>query len=96
MNRDTERDPYQTINPHPSPSQANWHRLYEIAPQLRRFYLDAWANYPAPRPIDRDAFVALAACMCDPQRREILRALLFDLLADDIIELMAGAKEVQG
>ena len=93
MNERPERDPFTTVNPYPSKSQANWHRLYDIAPQLRRFYIDTWANLPPPKPTDRDAFVALAACMCDPDRREILRALLFDLLADDIVELLAATQE---
>jgi hypothetical protein len=80
--------PFECNNPQPSPSQAKWHQLYNIAPTLRRFHLDAWKNMPAPKALDREIFVALCACLCDPERREILRALLFDLLNDDIIELL--------
>lgn len=87
------KNPYVSTNPYPSSSQAAWQKLYEVAPSLRRLYLDAWANLPAPKPTDRDTFIALAACFADPERREILRALLFELLADDFVELLTPAKE---
>lgn len=80
--------PYECENPHPSPSQERWHRLYKIAPTLRYYYLDAWNNLPAPQRVDRDEFVSFCASFADPERREILRALIFDLIADDVVELL--------
>lgn len=93
MQSDSEGDPYSTVNPYPSQSQVKWHGLYKLAPELRRLHLDAFANLPPPSPTTRKDFLSLCACFCDPQRREALRALIFDLLADDFIELLQYSRE---
>lgn len=84
---------YNVPNPHASSEQKKWHRLYELVPVLRRICVDPlWNNHP-PRAMDRQAFVSLVACLNDPDYREVLRALLFDLLMNDFIDLITPTDE---
>jgi len=71
---------------------AHWHRwlnLYRIAPILKTLHEHGAVNEkPPPVPMPDASFLKLAACYADPARREALRALNFDLLKDDIIDLL--------
>lgn len=74
--------------PKKSPRFERWQALIEIAPELRKLQRSGPREVPPPNQLSDHLFLALCACLVNPQRREILRALLFDLLQDDVIELL--------
>jgi hypothetical protein len=90
-------DPFPSPNSMPkrSPRWEKWQALLEIAPELRKLQRSGPNEVPPPREISDFLFLGLIACMVDPRKREILRAVLFDLLNDDFIELLM-APEVEG
>lgn len=70
----------------------NWHswvRLYRFAPSLRQLHETILHQKRPPRPLTKGLLLGLAAAFADPEQREILRALILDLLTDDIVELLA-------
>jgi len=64
-----------------------WQRLIALAPQLKAMGWRDEEENPPPYPKTDKAFLALAACFADPSKREALRALVFDLMYDDLKEL---------
>lgn len=66
-----------------------WQRLLQVAPQLKSM-LPMSVNEPVPPfALGRDPFLRLAACFADPVLRETLRALIFDLLENDLREILS-------
>lgn len=65
-----------------------WNDLVEIAPGLA--YLGRFGPNERPVPVRMrdDAFLSFAACFASPNTREILRALILDLLSDDLSALL--------
>ena|SRR6266478_1155832 len=73
---------------HDSPARRRWKRLTEVAPDLARFDMPGWNAGHPPSEFSKSLFVALCACFADPTKREILRDLILDVLADDLRELL--------
>lgn len=67
-----------------------WHDLKRLAPALAKYESRNWRSQRIPRPLSDPLFASLVACLSHREKREILRALLLDLLADDIIEIVVG------
>jgi hypothetical protein len=67
-----------------SPAKKRWEELKKVAPLLAKLERRHWNETPPPRVMNDPMFIALAACFCDPTKREILRTLILDLLADDL------------
>lgn len=76
----------EVITPNPRPWR-EWQRLLSVAPHLKAMYTLDPEEFPPPRPTSDAAFVALVACLADPGKREIIRALVFDVMYDDLKEL---------
>lgn len=76
----------------PPPTPESWEpfeRLKRLCPSLQKLADNPRYQTPPPRPLERCGFLALAACFADPTKREILRALILELLADDLADLLA-------
>lgn len=71
-----------------SPALKRWRALKEVAPDLARFENRGWNNGAPPSELSKSLYVALCACFAEPTKREILRALILDLLADDLQEIL--------
>lgn len=71
-----------------SPRRRAWLALKHLAPDLWRIDPPGRNETPAPRPLPDDMFIKLIACLADTRKRAILRALLFDLLADDFADMI--------
>ncbi len=70
-----------------------WRRLCNLCPELDTMHVVRHYNQkPPPRPMTFAAFVSLAASFACPVRREILRALIFDLMKPDLLEIMKPKK----
>lgn len=77
------------------PSKTAWAKLLELAPHLRTMNADQWGEQAIPASLGKMLFLSLVACFADKAKREVMRAILFDLLEDDIVDLIAEAgKEV--
>ena len=67
-----------------------WTHLKFRVPLLRRLKDRYYRPGVPPRPVSDGLFLALCASFADPTKREILRGLILDLLADDLAELLSG------
>jgi len=65
-----------------------WLNILEIAPAIESLGPLSINQRIPPEDIDDKTLLSIAACFADPRRREILRALILDLLADDLAEIM--------
>lgn len=65
-----------------------WLNLLEIAPAIELLGPLSVNQRIPPEDTDDKTLLSIAACFADPRRREILRALILDLLADDLAEIM--------
>lgn len=65
-----------------------WQRILRVAPALKGLMPFAWPDAPPPRRTANGTIIALAACFADPVVREALRAIIFDLLEDDLAEVL--------
>lgn len=71
------------------PGWERWAELHRIAPLLEAMHRPrVLTDRPPPTPIEDREFLKLAACWANPSRREALRALMLDLLKDDIADIM--------
>lgn len=73
-----------------SPRQRAWQRLLKVAPNLTRFEPLGSDSTNVPNPLANGLFLALCAAFADPVKRDILRALILDLLADDMADIIVG------
>lgn len=64
--------------------------LYRLAPRLHEVFRRSRSGNAVAFPLSDRMFVSLCACFADPTKRGILRALILDLLADDLAELLAA------
>lgn len=88
-----QRQPYRktpdTLRCFPMPDTwLPWYELYQIAPHLRELYGSSANQRRPPRPLADSTFLSLAACFSDSRKREVLRALIFDLLKEDLREII--------
>lgn len=80
---------YSTTTPPPVPkSWQAWSDLVQQAPGLKQLHRQGVNQTPPPKPMSDLLFVALCAAFADPRKREILRALILDLLSDDLMDLL--------
>lgn len=88
------RPQYANTNEEYWPTRWNaWRRLCNLVPDLDRMrHVRNLNQVPPPRPMTDAAFLAFAACFADPVKREALRTLVFDLLADDLKEIIKASK----
>lgn len=85
---------YHETTPPPIPeSWQPFERLRELSPELAEMTFDARRQMPPPSPLDRQTFLAVCACFSNAPRRAILRALLLELLADDLADLLSSDEE---
>lgn len=84
-----QQKPDDTTPPATPVSWHPWVRLYRIAPFLRWLHETVMYQKRPPRPLSKSLMLSLAAAFADPDQREVLRALILDLLTDDIVELLA-------
>lgn len=74
------------------PAWFEWTRLCKLSPELRQLHDRNSVNQKRPpRPMSDAAFASLAACFADQKKRRILAALLLDVMADDLLELIQAA-----
>lgn len=85
-------DPKPTVIP-VSKRAAVWHAMKEVAPELWTLCNERTIYGPPPRALPDGLFVQLVACLADTKKREILRKLLLDLLADDIVKQVENPYE---
>lgn len=85
----TDRDPW----PRPAPPWIRWNLLCRLTDKLNYVHKRHRSNVTTPFPMFDSAFVALCASFAEPTHRECLRALILDLLADDLAELLTPAQE---
>lgn len=78
--------------PAESKHQIRFNRLCEIAPGLRGVHRRIPRRPIHPYPLSDSLFVSLCAAFGDPQKREILRTLILDLMADDLAALLKDVK----
>lgn len=66
-----------------------WLDLVEVAPPLADLH-DCFTprQQPPPYGMGDRAFLTFVATLSNKRKREIMRALLFDLLRDDVVEMM--------
>lgn len=89
-------EPVHDLNPHHNttddpwipPAWQCWFDLYEIAPDLKSLHPIARNNARPPREMSDLLFLNLCRCFSVKRKREILRALILDLLADDILDIL--------
>lgn len=81
----TDRDPWP---PPPSP-WVRWQLLSRLSPQLNYIHGRRPGRREAPLPLYDGTFVSLCASFAEPSHREALRALILDLLAEDLADLLA-------
>jgi hypothetical protein len=72
---------------------STWNRTCEMCPDLRAMHDIFSREIPPPKPIGDAEFLRLIACLVDPRKRAILRVLLFELLSDDLAELLSDETE---
>lgn len=80
----------------PPPTPPSWEpfeRLKRLSPDLQSLAADCRCQMPPPLPLDRSTFLAMVACFSDPQRRAVLRALILELLAEDLSDLLSPAED---
>lgn len=85
--------PDDTIEPPTPESWEPFERLKRLSMTLRIMTFDPRFQTPPPPRPGRAEFLRLVACFSDPTYREILRALILDLLADDLADLLAEDEE---
>jgi hypothetical protein len=85
---------YDETTPPPIPeSWQSFERLKIFSPDLAEFTFDPRCQAPPPPPLDRQTFLAVCACFAEPRRRAILRALILELLRDDLSDLLSPDDE---
>lgn len=85
---------YNETTPPPTPDAWQpFEGLKRLAPELAEMATDVRYQTPPPKPMPRDPFLAFAACFACPRRRAVLRALILDLLAEDIADLLSTDEE---
>lgn len=84
---------HETTAPPIPESWQPFERLKTLSDELREFTFDARSQMPPPAPLDRQTFLAVCACFSEKRRRSILRALLLELLADDLADLLSNGEE---
>ena len=67
-----------------------WHRIVEVAPELRYLSKHRSGENAPPWPLSDGLMLSLAAAFADPMKREILRALMLDLLKDDLVAILSN------
>lgn len=80
----------------PPPTPESWEpfeRLKRLSTTLNILVFDPRYQTPPPPRLAKKEFLQLVACFADPAYREILRALILDLLADDLADLLAEDAE---
>lgn len=81
-----------TMPPPTPPSWEPFERLKRLSPDLDNLASIVLFQTPPPDPLRRDEFLHLVACFADPTRRRILRALILELLAEDLADLLTPAE----
>lgn len=71
---------------HEGPRPKAWRLLKEVAPEIAYLEPKSWNEQPVPHAFNSGLFLALVACWIDPVKRSILRAIILDLLDDDLRE----------
>lgn len=71
-----------------SARQKAWQALLDLAPDLKGMNAPQYPQQLPPTPLANGLFLALCACLIDPRKRAVLRALFLDLLDDDIRKLI--------
>ncbi len=82
----TDRDSW----PPPLSPWLRWNLLCRLTPKLKYLHDRRPGRRLTPFPMNDGQFVALCASFGEPTQRECLRALILDLLADDLSDLLAG------
>ena len=72
---------------------AVWHAMKEVAPEISTLCDERCIGGPPPRALPDGLFVQLVACLADTKKREILRKLLLDLLAADVVKQIENPYE---
>lgn len=85
--------PTQYVALHTEPLRyPSFNRLMEICPALSSLKWRAMrGTIKNPYPLNDRMFLALAACFASREKREILRALILDVLGDDLAALLDSA-----
>jgi len=84
----TDRDPW----PPPASPWLRWNLLCRLTPKLKYLFDRRPGRRLTPFPMHDSQFIALCASFAEPTQREALRALILDLLADDLAELLTPAE----
>jgi hypothetical protein len=85
---------YNETTPPPIPeSWKPFERLKELSLELAELTYDPRWQMPPPKPLDKETFLAVCACFAEQRRRAILRALILELLAEDIADLLSTESE---
>lgn len=80
--------PSSTKPPPIPPTWQAWYELLDIAPELRKLHRQGVNQTPPPRCMSDLVFLGLCAAFADKRKRSILRALILDLLSEDLMDLL--------
>lgn len=77
------------------PSWEPWYDLLAISPELKQLHADYRRQKKPPDPLKDWLFLSLCAAFADPNRRSILRTLILDLIASDLMDYFVSRERDQ-